>query len=136
MILFHCVRLLQYALLCVFVMLFLAGDMKPQNAVAAFVLIPVHILLIWLKKRLWLRANKQKPVVHVAATLINHRQQFSGGRGAQRYEKSYLTFRLEQSGEELEFEVPREEFERIQIGANGPLEYQGALYLSFRKERV
>lgn len=135
MILFHCVRLLQVALLCVFALMILARRHEPQNIAAAFVLIPVHILLVWLKKQLWLRANRKLPVVCAAATLVNHRQQFSGGRGAQRYEKSYLTFRLEQGGEELEFEVPREEFERIQIGANGPLEYQGALYLSFRKAR-
>lgn len=135
MILFHCVRLLQYALVCVLALMVLARKHEPQNIAAAFVLIPVHILLVWLKKRLWIRANQQKPIAHVTATLVNHRQQFSGGRGVQRYEKSYLTFRLEKSGEELEFEVPREEFERIQIGANGPLEYQGALYLSFRKAR-
>ena len=132
MMLYHCVRVMLCICLGVLVLLVIAGERKPQTMAFAFMLIPVCMLMYWLKKRIWLRVNQKKPIVCVEAKLVNHRQQFSGSRGTH-YEKSFLTFRLDQSGEEIEFEVPRSEFSRIQLGARGPLEYRGWQFLSFRR---
>ena len=99
---------------------------------AAFVMIPVCLLLYWLKGRLWLRANQRQPLSCVEATLVNHRQVYEGTRNSH-YKTSFLIFETV-DGKQLEFEVSREECERIRIGAKGPLEYQGKLYLSFRRK--
>lgn len=132
MILYHFARMLLYVAIFTIGFLLLAGREQPVCMAVALCLIPVCMLLHWLKKRLWLCVNQKEPIVCVEATLVNHRQQFSGGRGGQRYEKSFLTFRVEQSSQEIEFEVPHAEFDRIQLGAKGPLKYQGWRYLSFR----
>ena len=84
-----------------------------------------------LKCRLSSWINRKRPTVCVEAVLVNHRQKFEGSRIAT-CKKSYLTFELA-TGEQMEFEVSREESDRIQIGAKGPLEYCGRLYVSFRK---
>ena len=126
MLLYRCIKGLFWMVTALCGMLFLFG----QNALA-FMMIPVCLLLYYLQKPLWLRANRQEPLVCVEATLVNHRQQFSG-RGVPRYEKSFLTFEVE-NGMKMEFEVSRDEFDRIRIGAKGPLRYQGSMYVSFRK---
>ncbi len=97
-------------------------------------LIPAVLLLHWLERRARQREGVKKPISCVEATLVNHRQEYRGSR-IPSYGKCYLTFRLE-SGKELEFEVSREEFERIQLGAKGPLCYRawGWTYISFRRE--
>lgn len=117
------------AVLCV--LLFLAGQKQPQCNLPALLLVPVCLLLHWLQKRLWMRANQRMPLVCVQATLVNHRQVYEGAR-MQGYKCSYLTFATEK-GELLEFVVPREAFDCIQLGAKGPLEYRGGMYVSFRK---
>lgn len=131
MLQYYCAKALLYALLCLLGFLVIVGQKKPQSMATAFILIPVCMLLYWMQKRLWLRANQRMPLVCVQATLVNHRQVFEGP-WMSIYKKSFLTFELE-SGEQIEFEVSREEFDRIKIGAKGPLEYRGRLYVSFRK---
>ena len=122
---------LMVALLVLLCILLTAGWMQPVCMALAFFLAAACLLLYWLQKPLWLRANRQEPLVCVEATLVNHRQQFSG-RGVPRYEKSFLTFETKK-GELLDFEVSREEFDRIQLGAKGLLAYRGRMYVSFRK---
>lgn len=92
------------------------------------------MLPFWLKKQLWLRVNQRKPLICVEATLVNHRHKYEGARMSA-YKTSYLTFETA-DGKQLEFEVSWEEYERIQLGAKGPLEYRGRLYVSFRKPKV
>ena len=130
MLLYRIAKTLFYLMLgCVgFILLVEKND--ERFAALLLLFIPVCLLLYWLQKRLWLRANRNRPVVCIEATLVNHRQQFSG-RGM-RYEKSFLTF-VTATGKHVEFEVSQAEFDRIQIGAKGPLEYRGSLYVSFRK---
>lgn len=130
MLLYMIAKILYYLMLgCVgFVLLVEKED--ERFAALLLLIIPACLLLYWLQKHLWLRANRNKPVVCTEATLVNHRQQFSG-RGM-RYEKSFLIFETA-NGKRVEFEVSRAEFDRIQIGAKGPLEYRGSLYVSFRK---
>lgn len=130
MLLYGFAKLLFYLLLVFTGLILLVWREEPYIAALLPALIPACLLFYWLKNRLLLCANRQKPIIRVEATLVNHRQQFSG-RGM-RYEKSFLTFQLA-DGSALEFEVPRNEFERIQLGAKGPLEYRGSLYVSFRK---
>lgn len=131
MLLYKCVKALLYLLICFTGVLFVAGRKKPRCMAAALMMIPMCMLLYWIQKMLWQRANQKKPVVCVEATLVNHRQEFNGSR-MQTYQKSFLTFEVG-SGEQIEFEVSREEFERIQLGAKGMLQYRGNLYVSFRK---
>lgn len=121
-----------YVLVLLDGVLFVTGREQPACMAVAFILIPVCMLLYRLQKRLWLRANQRLPQVCVQATLVNHRQVYEGAR-LQNYKRSYLTFETE-NGALLEFEVPREEFDRIQLGAKGPLEYRSGMYVSFRKE--
>lgn len=130
MLLYRCVKALLYALAAFIGILFICGNRQPACVAAAFMLIPVCLLLFWLQKRLWLRANQRMPLVCVQATLVNHRQVYEGRVAT--YKASFLTFETE-FGEQIEFEVSREEFDRIQIGAKGPLEYRGRLYVSFRR---
>lgn len=133
MLLYRCAKALLYTLAVSATMLFIAGLGQPNCAVAAFILIPVCILLFFLQKALWMRANQRMPLVCVEAALVNHRQVYEGR--VPTCKASYLTFETEH-GEQLEFEVSREEFERIQLGAKGPLSYRGALYVSFRKPQA
>ncbi len=131
MLLYKCAKALLYLLICFTGGLFIVGRKKPQCMAAALMMIPMCMLLYWVQKMLWQRANQKKPVVCVEATLVNHRQEFNGSR-MQTYKKSFLTFEAE-NGAQIEFEVSRDEFDRIQLGAKGPLEYRGSLYVSFRK---
>lgn len=80
----------------------------------------------------WVKARIAQPVTCAEAKLIRRRQDCSGSRMAipRRW---FLTFCLEPDGREIEFQVSREEFDRIQVGAKGPLAYQGTKYISFRK---
>ena len=130
---YRIVKAIQGVLLCAAVLAFLAGQRDGRYMAIVLVLVPIWLLCHWLRKRMYQRELLKKPVSSVAATLVNHRQQFSG-RGM-RYEKSFLTFRLDVSGKEIEFEVSRDEFDRIQIGAKGTLRYRawGMGYVSFRK---
>ena len=102
-------------------------------ALCVIIAIAVLGLLFWLQKRLWLRANQRLPLTCVQATLVNHRQVYEGAQMSH-YKASFLTFETE-DGAQLEFEVIREEFDRIQIGAKGPLEYRGGMYRGFRGKR-
>ena len=131
MLLYHCAKAMMFVLALLAGVLFITGREQPACMAAAFILIPVCLLLYWLQKRLLLRANQRLPLVCVQAKLVNHRQVYEGAR-MQTYKCSYLTFERE-TGVQLEFEVPREEFDRIQLGAKGPLEYRGGMYVSFRK---
>ena len=80
----------------------------------------------------WVEARKAQPVTCAEAKLIRRRQDCSGSRMAipRRW---FPTFCLELDGREIEFQVSREEFDRIQVGAKGPLAYRGTKYISFRK---
>ena len=131
MLLYHCAKAMLYVLAVLAGVLFIFGRERPVCMAVAFILIPVCLLLYRLQKRLWLRANQRLPLVCVQATLVNHRQVYEGAR-MQNYQCSFLTFETE-TGERLEFKVPREAFDRIQLGAKGPLEYRGGMYVSFRK---
>ena len=133
MLLYQCVKTLMYVVAAFAGLLFIVGQKKPQCMAVAFVLLPVCMLLYGLKRLLWLRANQHKPLVCVEATLVNHRLVYEGSRMSS-YKTSFLTFETA-DGKRLEFEVPREEFARIQIGAKGPLEYRGNLYVSFRRKK-
>ena len=124
------VRILMYLLSGMAVIAFLAGQKDGRWMAITLALLPVCLYLYWLQKRLWRRQVEKKPISCVEATLVNHRQQFSG-RGM-RYEKSFLTVQLE-GGREIEFEVSRDEFDRIQIGARGTLAYREGQSVSFRK---
>lgn len=130
MLLYRCAKALLYALAAFIGILFICGNRQPACMAVAFILIPVCLLLHWLQKRLWMRANRRLPLMCVQAKLVNHRQVYEGRVAT--YKASFLTFETE-FGEQIEFEVSREEFDRIQIGAKGPLEYRGRLYVSFRR---
>ena len=130
--LYRCAKALLVVLAVCAGILFICGNRQPACMAAAFVMIPVCLLLYWLKGRLWLRANQRQPLSCVEATLVNHRQVYEGTRNSH-YKTSFLIFETV-DGKQLEFEVSREECERIRIGAKGPLEYQGKLYLSFRRK--
>lgn len=131
MLLYRSAKVLMYMLMSIGGLCLLAAAKNAQYMAAVLALIPVCWLLYWLQKRLWLRANRRMPLVCVPATLVNHRQVYEGRIPA--YKTSFLTFETAQ-GEQIEFEVSREEFERIRIGARGPLEYRGRMYVSFRKQ--
>ena len=133
MLLYHCAKAMMYVLALLAGVLFIFGREQPACVAVAFILIPVCLLLFWLQKRLWLRDNQRLPLVCVQAKLINHRQVYEGARMSH-YKASFLTFETE-DGVQLEFEVPREEFDRIWIGAEGLLEYRGGMYMGFRRKR-
>ena len=129
--LYRCAKTLLVVLVVFAGILFICGSRQPACMATAFVMIPVCLLLYWLQKRLWLRANQRMPLSCVEATLVSHRQIYEGARNSH-YKTSFLTFETV-DGKKLEFEVSREEFDRIRIGAKGPLEYRGKLYVSFRR---
>ena len=131
MLLYRMAKMLMYMLICMTGLCLLAASKNRQCVAVAFVLVPVCLLLYWLQRRLWRWANQRLPLNCVQATLVNHRQVYEGRMPA--YKASFLTFETEH-GERIEFEVSREEFERIRLGAKGPLEYRGRLYVSFRKQ--
>ena len=131
MLLYRCAKALLCALAAFIGILFICGNRQPACVAAAFMLIPVCLLLFWLQKRLWLRMNQRQPIICVEATLVNRRQVYEGTRNSH-CKTSFLTFETE-DGAQLEFEVSREDFDRIQIGVKGPLEYRGRLYVSFRR---
>ncbi len=130
--LYTCMRLMLVLLSCCTVLLVLAGKNAPKDLALALMSVPVCMLLYWLMQRMKLWENRKEPIICAQATLVNHRQQYSG-HGLQYYEKSFLMFKLDQNGKEIEFEVARDEFDRIQLGAKGLLRYQGWRYLSFRR---
>lgn len=131
MLLYRSAKALMYLLMSIGGMCLLAAAKNARYMAAVLVMIPACLLLYWLQKRLWLRANRRMPLVCVQATLVNHRYVYEGRIPV--YKTSFLTFETER-GEQIEFEVSREEFERIRIGARGPLEYRGKMYVSFRKQ--
>lgn len=120
-------------LLCLLVLAFLAAKKDGRFLALVLALIPGLLFLCWLEKRLRHQVGLRKPISSVEAVLVNHRQEYCGSR-IPAYRKSFLTFRLE-SGKELEFEVSREEYDRIQLGAKGELRYRawGWEYVSFRR---
>ena len=99
MLLYKSVKALLYVLLCIAGICLLAGQKEPRYMAAALATIPVCLLLHWLQKRLWLRANQRMPLVCVQATLVNHRQVYEGRVPA--YKASFLTFETE-LGEHIE----------------------------------
>lgn len=126
------VKCLRCVLLCTMVVAVLAGTQDQRWLAAVLVLIPLCYLVILQEKRLKQRQNEKLPITYVEAKLIRRRQECGGSRMAVP-RRWFLIFYLEPEGRELEFEVSREEFERIQVGAKGPLAYRGRQYVSFRK---
>lgn len=123
-------KCLRYLLLIVVLVTYVAARMDSRFYAVILAMIPLYLMLMWLEKRALSKANEQMPAICVEATLIRQRQEPYGSRVSRWH--YYLTFRQENGSGDVEFEVPREEFERIQIGAKGPLRYRGVEYLSFR----
>lgn len=123
-------KCLRYLLLIVVLVTYVAARTDSRFYAAILAMIPLYLMLMWLEKRALSKANEQMPVICVEATLICHRQESYGSRISRR--RCFLTFHQEDGSGDVEFEVPREEFDRIQIGARGPLRHRGGQYLSFR----
>lgn len=87
--------------------------------------------LLLLDARRRRRKNAQKPRQSVAAQVIGHRMQ-AAGKDSYRRMLYYVSFRTE-AGEQLEFEVSEIEWNRLECGEKGVLEYQGWQYLGLRR---
>lgn len=129
--LYTCVKCLRYVGLGVAALALCASAKDRRWLAVVLAMIPLFYLLIMLEKRLKQRQNAKLPIAYVEAKLIRRRQECEGRMAVPR--RWFLTFCLEADGSELEFEVSREEFDRIQVGAEGPLAYRGRQYLSFRR---
>lgn len=91
----------------------------------------VGLGLLLLDARRRRRMNAQKPRQSVAAQVIGHRMQ-AAGKDSYRRMLYYVSFRTE-AGEQLEFEVSEIEWNRLECGEKGVLEYQGWQYLGLRR---
>lgn len=123
-------KCLRYLLVIIVLGTYIAARTDSRYYAAILAMIPLYLLLMWLEKRAVRKANEQMPVTCVDATLIGYRQESYGSRVSRR--RCFLTFRQEDGSGDVEFEVTQEEFDRIQIGAKGPLRYRAWQYLTFR----
>ncbi len=87
--------------------------------------------LLLLDARRRRRKNAQKPRQSVAAQVVGHRMQ-AAGKDSYRRMLYYVSFRTE-AGEQLEFEVSEIEWNCLECGEKGVLEYQGWQYLGLRR---
>lgn len=91
----------------------------------------VGLGLLLLDARRRRRKNAQEPRQSVAAQVVGHRMQ-AAGKDSYRRVLYYVSFRTE-AGEQLEFEVSEIEWNRLECGEKGVLEYQGWQYLGLRR---
>lgn len=89
----------------------------------------ISLLLLDARRRRW--KNAQQPRQSVTAQVIGHRMQ-AAGKDSYRRMLYYVSFRTE-AGEQLEFEVSEIEWNRLECGEKGVLEYQGWQYLGLRR---
>lgn len=87
--------------------------------------------LVLLDARRRRRKNAQQPHQSIAAQVTGHRMQ-AAGKDSYRRMLYYVSFRTE-AGEQLEFEVGEIEWNRLECGEKGVLEYQGWQYLGLRR---
>lgn len=103
----------------------------PLRLAAFLMCLGVGMGLLLLDARRRRRKNAQKPRQSVAAQVIGHRMQ-AAGKDSYRRMLYYVSFRTE-AGEQLEFEVSEIEWNRLECGEKGVLEYQGWQYLGLRR---
>lgn len=103
----------------------------PLRLAAFLICWGVGVGLLLLDARRRRRKNAQKPRQSVAAQVIGHRMQ-AAGKDSYRRVLYYVSFRTE-AGEQLEFEVSEIEWNRLECGEKGVLEYQGWQYLGLRR---
>ena len=101
-------------------------------AIAIFVLAVIGI--VWVKLFLQWRANEAAPLVGVDAMVVSQRARLSNNPGLDR-SLCWVTFE-EPSGERLELQVSRQDFERLGEGDRGTLVHQGTRFKGFTLQRT
>lgn len=74
--------------------------------------------------------NKKNPITTVEATVVGHRMETHHSRYSTSH-TFYVTFQPADGSENLEFEVPEEDYQDFGTGDKGPLRYRTWEYLSF-----
>ena len=91
------------------------------------------IVSLW---RWWrIRSNAKNPVTCVTAEVIEKRMTTSRSRWGFDSHTYYVTFRPENSGEDVEFQVGEAEYRAYRWKDRGPLSYRTWEFISFRPER-
>lgn len=74
--------------------------------------------------------NQKNPITTVEATVVGHRMETHHSRYSTSH-TFYVTFQPADGSENLEFEVPEEDYQDFGTGDKGPLRYRTWEYLSF-----
>lgn len=86
--------------------------------------------VIYLADRVRRKENQKNPITTVEATVVGHRMETHHTRYS--HSKTfYMTFKPEDGGDKLEFEVPESDYQDFSAGDKGPLRYRTWEYLSF-----
>lgn len=104
-------------------------ELVPFAALASVAL----IVSLW---RCWrIRSNTKKPVTCVFAEVVEKRMTTSTIRRGFDSHTYYVTFRPENGGEDVEFQVGEAEYRAYRWKDRGPLSYRTWEFISFRPER-
>jgi len=102
------------------------------TAIAIFVLAVIALVLV----RLFLqwRANEAAPLLSVDAMVVSRRARLRNNPGMDR-SLCWVTFE-QPSGERLELQVSRQDFDRLGEGDRGTLVHQGTRFKGFTPQRA
>lgn len=90
------------------------------------------LIVLWAKltERVRRKENEKNPITTVEATVVGHRMETHHTRYSTSH-TFYVTFQPADGSENLEFEVPEEDYQDFGTGDKGPLRYRTWEYLSF-----
>lgn len=103
---------------------------RPELFVFAVVLLATAWLSTCLLDHLRRKQNEKNPITTVTASVAGHRMETHRSRYTTSH-TFYLTFKPEDGGEALEFEVPEKDYQDFGSGDKGPLRYRTWEYISF-----
>lgn len=86
--------------------------------------------VIYLADRVRRKENQKNPITTVEATVVGHRMETHHTRYSHS-QTFYMTFKPDDGGDKLEFEVPEADYQDFDAGDKGPLRYRTWEYLSF-----
>ena len=109
-------------------------DPFPLLVTATAVFVLALIGLVWVKLFLQWRANEAAPLLGVDAMVVSHRARLRNNPGMDR-SLCYVTFE-QPSGERLELQVSRQEYDQLAEGDRGRLVHQGTRFKGFTPHRA
>lgn len=111
----------------------------PVMFFAVFVIVIVGFVVTFAKGASQWHRNNQSPRLTVTAEVVSRHEDVSvhhhGGEvhHTSRSTTYYVTFQVE-SGDRMEFQIPRSEYGFLVEGDRGQLTFQGTRYLGFERE--